>query len=209
MTTAQRTLPQRTLSALIEASAAINSSLDLQATLAAIARSAAMVMHAEASSVLLLDKRRNKLVFRASVGGAGENLLGEEIDADVGIAGQVAASGRPKTVTDVRTEKHWFRGIDDRSNFDARGLVAAPLIHKDEIIGVVEVLNKIGDENFNDQDVELIQIFANLAASGAINAQRHEQLQRENRGLRESLRPRDPIVGHSEALRNEIGRAHV
>ncbi len=204
MTTAQRTLPQRTLSALIEASAAINSSLDLQATLAAIARSAAMVMHAEASSVLLLDKRRNKLVFRASVGGAGENLLGEEIDADVGIAGQVAASGRPKTVTDVRTEKHWFRGIDDRSNFDTRGLVAAPLIHKDEIIGVVEVLNKIGDENFNDQDVELIQIFANLAASGAINAQRHEQLQRENRGLRESLRPRDPIVGHSEALRNVL-----
>src|SRR5512137_1605918 len=112
MTTAQRTLPQRTMSALIEASTAINSSLDLQTTLAAIARSAAMVMHAEASSVLLLDKRRNKLVFRASVGGGGDNLLGEDIDADQGIAGEVAASGRPKLVTDVHREKHWFKGID-------------------------------------------------------------------------------------------------
>jgi Nif-specific regulatory protein len=204
MTTAQRTLPQRTMSALIEASAAINSSLDLQTTLSAIARSAAMVMHAEASSVLLLDKRRNKLVFRASVGGGGDNLLGEEIDADQGIAGQVAAAGKPKLVTDVKAEKHWFKGIDDRSHFATRGLVAAPLIHKDEIIGVVEVLNKIGEENFAEQDVELIQIFANLAASGAINAQRHEQLQRENRGLRETLRSRDQIVGQSGALKHVL-----
>jgi len=204
MTVPQRTLPQRTLSALIEASTAINSSLDTQTTLSAIARSAATVMHAEASSVLLLDKRRNKLVFRASVGGGGDALLGEEFDADLGIAGQVAASGRPKLVTDVRSEKQWFKGIDDRSHFDTRGLVAAPLIHKDEIIGVVEVLNKIGQENFTEQDVELIQIFANLAASGAVNAQRHEQLQRENRGLRETLRSRDRIVGQSEALRQVL-----
>ncbi len=199
-----RTLPQRTMAALIEASTAINSSLDLQATLQAIARSAATVLNAEAGSVLLLDRRRNKLVFMASVGGGGEALLGEEFDADLGIAGRVASTGQPLLVTDVHSNDSWFKGIDDRSKFETQGLVAAPLVHKDEIIGVVEVLNRLSQENFSAQDVELIQIFANLAASGAINAQRHEQLRRENRGLRETLRSREQIVGQSEALRKVL-----
>ncbi|MBN1489007.1 MAG: GAF domain-containing protein, partial [Phycisphaerae bacterium] len=139
-----RTLPQQTLSALIEASATINGSLDLQTTLEAIARTAAMVVQAEASSVLLLDPRRNKLVFKAAIGDRGGALLNEEFDANLGIAGKVAATGQPMLVTDVRQDKAFFKGIDDKSSFTTRGLVAAPLIHQNRTIGVVEVLNKIG-----------------------------------------------------------------
>lgn len=196
------------MASLIEASTAINSSLDLQATLQAIARSAASVMQAEASSVLLLDKRRDKLTFLASVGGGGDRLLGEEFDADLGIAGQVISTGQPVLVTDVRSHQKWFQGIDDRSNFDTRGLVAAPLVHQDEIIGVVEVLNRVAEGNFSEQDLELIQIFANLAASGAVNAQRHEELRRENRGLREVLKGDEQIVGQSDALRGVLDLAY-
>jgi Nif-specific regulatory protein len=194
------------MAALIEASTAINSSLDLQKTLHAIARSAASVMNADASSVLLLNRRQNKLVFAASVGGGGDNLLGEEFDADLGIAGQVTSTGKPVLVSDVRSHQGWFKGIDERSKFDTRSMVAAPLIHQDEIIGVVEVLNPIDRETFSEEDLDLIQIFANLAASGAVNAQRHERLRIENRGLKEALRsPSDQIIGQSESLRNVMG----
>jgi len=189
------------MSALIEASAAINASLDLQRTLEAIARSAAMVMQAEASSVLLLDRRRNKLVFKAAIGDRGDALLGEEFDANLGIAGKVAATGRPALVTDVQRDKAFFKGIDDKSSFTTRGLIAAPLVHNNEIIGVVEVLNKIAQENFTEEDLELLQIFANLAANGAVNAQTHERLRMEYRGLRETVRLTDVIIGQSQALR--------
>ncbi len=196
-----RPLPQSTMAALIEASAAINASLDLQRTLEAIARSAAMVMQAEASSVLLLDRRRNKLVFMAAIGDRGEMLLGEEFDANLGVAGKVAATGRPVIVTDVRNEKAFFKGIDEKSSFITRGLIAAPLIRNNETIGVVEVLNRVGKENFTDEDVELLQVFANLAAMGAVNAQAHERLRQENRGLRETMRLNEQIIGQSDALR--------
>jgi Nif-specific regulatory protein len=189
------------MSALIEASAAINASLDLQRTLEAIARTAAMVMQAEASSVLLLDRRRNKLVFKAAIGDRGDALLGEEFDANLGIAGKVAATARPALVTDVHFEKSFFKGIDDKSSFTTRGLIAAPLIHNNETIGVVEVLNKVGQQNFSEEDLELLQIFANLAANGAVNAQAHERLRMENRGLRETMRLGDQIIGQSETLR--------
>ncbi|MBN1488537.1 MAG: sigma 54-interacting transcriptional regulator, partial [Phycisphaerae bacterium] len=85
--------------------------------------------------------------------------------------------------------------------FTTRGLVAAPLIHQNRTIGVVEVLNKIGAENFSQDDMALLKIFANLAASGAVNAQAHEQLRMENRGLRATMRSGGQIVGQSEALR--------
>ncbi len=49
----------KTLGALVEASAAINSTLELNVVLNQIAESAASVMEAEASSVLMLDRRRN------------------------------------------------------------------------------------------------------------------------------------------------------
>ncbi len=208
MSVSPRALTPQTMAALIEASTAINSSLDPQATLQAIARSATTVMSAEASCVLLLDRRRDKLIFMASVGGGGDSLLGEEFNADLGIAGQVAANGQPLLISDVRDHGSWFKGIDDRSNFVTRSMVAAPLVHQDEIIGVVEVLNPIDQERFTDQDVELVQIFANLAASGAINAQRHEQLRIENRGLREVLRSGDQIIGQSESLRQVMDLCH-
>jgi len=61
-------LDRETLSDLVDASAAINGSLELEATLQAIAESAAVVCRAEAGSVLFLDAARRRLIFRAATG---------------------------------------------------------------------------------------------------------------------------------------------
>jgi len=193
-------LPQRTMSVLIEASASINASLELPVVLDAIARSAAMVLRAEASSVLMLDRRRSKLVFHAAFGDRADTLLGEEFDATLGIAGRVTATGKPAMVGDVSTDQFFFRGIDDKSSFHTRGLIAAPLVYRGEVIGVVEVLNKMGS-GFENEDLELLQIFANLAANAAHNAQQHDTVVRENRGLRETLKAQPQVIGTSVAMR--------
>jgi len=198
---AYRGLPPRTVTALVEATAAINASLDLNDVLQAVAQTAAVVLRSEASSVLLLDQRRNKLVFMAAVGDRGPALIGEEFDADLGIAGRVAKTGNPVVVANVDSSGDFFRGIDAKSSFQTRGLIAAPLLWKSEVIGVVEVLNKLGGDSYDAEDLSLLQIFANLAAAGAHNATQHESVVRENRGLRATLKVQTPIVGNSSALR--------
>jgi transcriptional regulator with GAF, ATPase, and Fis domain len=180
-----QTLSPRTLSALVEASAAINASLNQHDVLQAIARTAAAVLRSEASSVMMLNKRRSTLVFMAAVGDRGPALIGEEM-----------------IVADVRQSKDFFHGIDAKSSFQTRGVMAAPLIWKDEVIGVVEVLNKTGSGVYEEDDLALLRIFANLAASGAHNAAEHANLVRENRGLRETLRVSAPVIGNSPALRH-------
>ena len=192
------------LAALAAASAAINSSLELDTVLDAIARSAAEVMNAEASSVLLLDNQRKKLVFAAAVGDRGPALVGEEFDAHLGIAGHVAATAKPAIAPDVRKDEHFFEGIDAKSSFQTRGLIAAPMIHKSEVIGVVEVLNRKGADGFARSDVDLLKVFADLAAVGASNAQQHQRVLRENQGLRQAVLGGEAIIGESSALKHVL-----
>ncbi|MCH8804725.1 MAG: sigma 54-interacting transcriptional regulator [Planctomycetes bacterium] len=195
-------ISEAALTALLEASAAMSASLDLTETLQAIARSAAEVLNGEASSVLLLDRKRKKLVFKAAVGDRSDALLGEEFDADLGIAGRVAQTGQPTLVRDVREDANFFRGIDDKSSFTTREMVAAPLTYRGEVIGVVEVLNNHKTGQFSERDLDLLQVFGNLAAISTSNAKLHEALKRDHRGLRESVRSEDTIIGNSTALQD-------
>src|SRR5262249_3914007 len=119
-------IDEATLSALLEASAIMNSSLDLQSVLQSMAQLSAEGTGAEASSVLVLDRTRQKLVFKAAVGIFGSMLIGEELDANLGIAGRVASSGQPILVPDVHHHPDFFGGFDEKSSFITRGMVVAP-----------------------------------------------------------------------------------
>ncbi len=193
-------LDERTLATLLAASAAINGTLELDEVLQAIAVSAADVLLAEASSVMLLDAARGRLVFKAAVGVDHSRLIGEEFDARLGIAGRVASTGRPEIALDARTHPHFYPGIDSKLEFTTRGLIAAPLRYRDRVLGVVEVLNKRDNSAFTEHDLEILQLFANLAAIGTSNATLHEEVKRENLSLREGAQTDDAIIGRSPAL---------
>jgi Nif-specific regulatory protein len=192
------------LAALLEATAAINSTLELDSVLQAIAESAADVLDAQASSVMLLDRVRNKLIFKATVGASADRLLGQEFDAKLGIAGRVVSTGQTELAPDAHQHPNFYPGFDRECSFNTRSLVAAPLRHRDQVIGVVEVLNKRGDGRFTEGDVAILGVFANLAAISASNAQMHENLKKENLGLREIAQHEDPIIGSSAALREVL-----
>ena len=188
------------LTALAEASAAINSTLDLDVVLDQIAKSAAEVMQAEGSSVLTLDRVRNKLIFTAAVGEQGRALLGKEFDADLGIAGHVIRTGRSENIVDVNDNPDFFRGIDEQLRFHTKGLMAAPMIQKAQIVGVVEVVNHKGGGRFPESSLPLLDLFANLAACGTHNALVHASMARERTAFRESVLADNEIVGSSTTL---------
>ncbi len=204
MDLASHSFSTETLSALAEASAAINSTLELDVVLDQIARSAATVMRAEASSVLMFDRRCNKLIFAAAVGERGRALLGKQFDADLGIAGRVLKDNQAENIDDVTQNPDFFSGFDEQSTFQTRGLMAAPMIYKSETVGVVEVLNRVGGSRFDEDDLKLLCIFANLAACGARNAQAHESLRRENLALRDSVLAGADVIGSSEAIQKML-----
>ena len=196
------------LAALVDASAAINSAQDLDETLAVIARAAAAVMRAEASSVIMLDKARGKQVFRAAVGDRAHQLTGVEYDVSAGVSAKVLKAGEAVIIDDVAKERSHFKDIDALVKFNTRSIIAAPLVNKGEKLGVVEVLNPVDGGRFGEKDRQLAQVFANLAAIAVANSQHRERLSRESCGLKQQMREPEMIGGAPamQEVRRLIGR---
>lgn len=196
-----RNLPRETLSSLLEASAAINAAQGLDETLEAVVLAAAAVLRAEAASVILLDKARGKQVFLAAVGEHASQLVGMEYQAGVGLSGQAMTAGCAHIHNDVSHEKAHYKEFDLKIAFQTRSLIAAPMIHKGEVLGAVEVINPVTAERFAETDRELAEIFANLVAIAVANAQRLDRVVRENHGLKATLRRDQRMLGDSPAMR--------
>ncbi len=191
---------QESLAALVDASAAINDSGTIEETLKSIARAAAAVLKAEASSVIMLDEPRGKLVFRAAVGDKSDHLVGMEFNCEEGIAARVLKSGDAVIVGNVDADRAHNKNIDNTVGFNTKSMIAAPLIHAEKRLGVVEILNPVDGRIFSEDDRQLARIFANLAAIAASNSHRLDRLQKDRDGLRISLETGD-MIGDSPPMK--------
>jgi Nif-specific regulatory protein len=194
-------LDRGALRALLDASRAVNDELDPDEVCRLVAEHAAAVLDAEGSSVLLHDAARDELVFQTVIHQDNpEALVGQRFPAEKGIAGQVLKTGRAVRIDDVRDNRNFFPEIDERSGGHTRNLMAVPLVHHGETLGVVEVVNRRGDRPFESDDLELLEIFANVVASAARRAQDFRRLSRDNESYREDVPPAQ-FVGRSKAFR--------
>ncbi len=203
MSTKQPPVDRQTLLALVEASQALIREPHLDHVLQCVVEQAAAVLHAEGASVLLLDQTREELVFRTATGPKGEQLVGDRFDSKLGIAGQAIRTGRPVRVDDVRQNRNFFEGVDAKTHMQTRAIIAAPLTCLDVTLGVIEVINPRERSTFTDGDINLLQLFTNLAAAALRNSQAFERVERNNLGLRHAV-PKFKIIGESAQIKEAI-----
>jgi len=120
------------------------------------------IFHAKASSVLLLDEAANELVFEAVVGEGEETLLGQRFPAGTGVAGWVLATGTPLVIEDVARDPRFAKDVAEETGYVPEGLMAAPLLHEERALGVLEVLDRRA--KFTLEEMELLGLFAAQAA---------------------------------------------
>jgi len=121
-------------------------------------------VNSENGSILLLDNETDELVFVAVVGERQKELSDYRIPADSGIAGWVKTHKKSALVPDVRKDDRWISAVDQSIGFHTQSLMAVPLILEDRIIGVMEVVNSITEDHFNDTDLSLLLLVARLAS---------------------------------------------
>ena len=162
--------------ALVEASVRLNSLLSLPELLAATMETAASLINAESSSILVLDESRKELTFVVATGESGGNVTELRVPADQGIAGWVLKNGKAAIVNDVKSDRRFYAQIDRGSGFSTRSILAVPLSSRDRAIGVVEVINKRGGADFTARDEETATALAALAAVAIENARLYRKL---------------------------------
>lgn len=146
------------------AAGVVGSEEGYRALLAAIVEVARSIFGAKASSILLLDEETEELVFEAVVGEGEATLLGTRFPAGKGIAGWVLATQTPLVIEDVQRDPRFASDVAEDSGYVPSGLMAAPLLHEEGALGVLEVLDRPERSLFSLQEMELLGLFANQAA---------------------------------------------
>ena len=131
------------------------------------------VARAEACSLLLYDQASGQLYFQVAQGESGDQ---QALKRDVrlklgqGIAGEAAAKRESINVENVDDDPRFFRFADRVTHFKTRSLLAVPLLDREDLVGVIEVVNKADGGAFTDTDLHVMEMFSSLAATSIANA---------------------------------------
>ncbi len=144
----------------------LTSALELKDILNIIMEKMKKMIKAEAWSILLVDEETQELVFEKSRGGKGKGRKAEKFRIKIGegITGWVAKEGVPLVVPDVSKDPRFFKEIDRALEFKTKSILCVPIISKGKILGVLEVVNKLGNKPFNREDLDLLLKLVDHAA---------------------------------------------
>lgn len=153
----------------------------LTQSIANLLRVSAADVNSEEASVLIRDGDEGDLRFLAAIGKVAEQLINLKIPAGKGIAGFVLSSGQPMAVSDVGSEESFYSEVDKTTGYSTQMILATPLRHNGEVIGVLEYINRRGDppfEPFTPAEMDKAALFAE-AISSLVNAYESAKLFRD------------------------------
>ena len=207
---------------LIEISRDLASTLDLDILLDDIVRASADITHAEAASILLYDDTARQLYFQVATNIDDATMRGLVVPLDKSIAGWIVLNRKSLRIDDAEKDERIFSEVDQTIGYSTKSLLGIPLVTKNKVVGVLEVVNKKRGK-FTDADESMLSVLGAQAAVAIENARLFQQsdlIQEFVHGLRTPLaslstatylllRPemsreqRDQIVNniHNETLR--------
>jgi serine phosphatase RsbU (regulator of sigma subunit) len=188
------------LSAILEATKLLNSTLDLSELINIILQLSTRLCSADRGTVFLVDRKRNEIW---SLEGLGLEKQEIRLPIDRGIAGWVARHGHPVRVEDAHADLRFDPQVDRDLGYHTRGLLALPVRNKaGEIVGVVELLNK-ETGCFSVEDENSLSHLSDYVAVALENAWLHRELLAKQRmesdlalarGVQRGLLPEQPPI---------------
>ena len=131
-------------------------------------------MHSQRCSLLLRAPEEGFLYIAAAKGIAPNITEGARVKIGQGVAGKVAANREPIIVQDV-TETKGHPLLKDEY-FTSGSFISFPLVYHDELIGVVNLTNRVMQGVFVDEDVERVRLLSLVISAVASHARLPERL---------------------------------
>jgi len=144
----------RKLTILLDVAKALANQLRLDDLLSTIIGKTAEVLDAERATLFLYDQARDELWSKTA-----DQLEIKEIRfrCGVGIAGDVAKTRAVANITDAYADARFNQEFDKQTGFRTRSILCMPLNGShNELIGVIQVLNKKSRAGFDQEDESLL-----------------------------------------------------
>ena len=175
--------------------------LDYQARLGRILTVILEYLGVEQGSLMVLERKKHLVVRAASR----PEILGHEqiLDDEGSVASWVARHQEPLFIKDIGKDKRF--GGKCRGNYRRNSLLSMPILHKDKVLGVINVTDKVGDRDLLKEDITRLFDFSSVILSLLVQENLQQDLRRQQRILRE----RNRELRHQETLRAELSRMLV
>ncbi len=159
---------QEKVMTLLDVAVAVSQTLDLETLMGKIVAKISEVLHAERSSLFLIDPETDELWAREA---EGEGVSEIRFPRTRGLAGHVATTGETINIRDAYADPRFNRSFDAKTGFHTRSILCAPVRNRDgQIIGVTQTINKRG-RPFETEDEELLRALSSQIAVALENAQ--------------------------------------
>lgn len=159
---------------LIEISRDLASTLDLDILLDDIVRAASHITHAEAASILLYDDTARQLYFQVATNIDQPTMRGLVVPLEKSIAGWIVLNRKSLRIDDAEKDERIFSEVDQTIGYSTKSLLGIPLITKNKVVGVLEVVNKKRGK-FTDADESMLSVLGAQAAVAIENARLFQQ----------------------------------
>ncbi|HCV43048.1 MAG TPA: hypothetical protein DGH68_06155 [Bacteroidetes bacterium] len=154
----------------------ISTALDKELILSTLVRLTQDVIPVFESNIFLLDRRQDRFL---PLSPSCSERLQEEVEGhlEAGIMDWVLSEKKTVIIPDL---KHLGE------NGSARNFVIVPLVIRNEAIGMYVIYTQKPQQEFSNQDIQLLTVLANQAAAGVENWRTYEQLASMNEELKAS-----------------------
>ncbi len=190
------------LKILYKISTSLTTVVDSDEVIRMIVEKSASIMKAKIASLMLVDKEKNELYIKYAIGLRPE-LINIRVSMENSISGWVAREGKPLIVKDIEVDERFKRV--NRATYESKSLISSPVIIKGEVVGVLNVNNKIDGGIFTEDELELLNTLAGQTAISLENAKLYADLQKNYfdtiRALVNAIEAKDKYTrGHSERV---------
>ena len=135
---------------------------DLDEALSLALQTIVKTLESKAGVVWYLDRKSDRLHSIFHIGPS--DISNTSIEKGMGIEGVVTSTGKSIVITDAETDPRFEPTVFDDQGFKTKTMICVPFNNSRETIGCIEIINKNDGQLYTDEELELCEHMANLAA---------------------------------------------
>jgi phosphoserine phosphatase RsbU/P len=93
-----------------------------------------------------------------------------KLEVGEGISGWVAQNRKAVMVEDAQRDPRFSKRADKKRGLTTRTIICVPLVYREELLGVLSVLNSRSKPFFDKEDLAILESFADLAAVALVRS---------------------------------------
>lgn len=169
----------RQLSILNDLTRKLTSTLKIEELYGTILQNSVDMVKCEEARLIILDDRTQELVYQTIIGNNAKDLLMSKIPIDYGLIGKSFLSKNPILINRTDSENKNFEELNSFYEMPINSLMIIPMILKNQVLGLIELVNHHDGMSFKNNDQELLTALAAQAAIALENARLYRRTDQE------------------------------